>query len=161
VSVHGAMVFVVLGFEIRTSSLLGRTLPLEPLCQPLCWLWTTILISASWVPRITGVSHWHPDPGGMVLLSLCVAAVPWSPEERHEAHWSVVVHTYNHSYSGGKDQEDHGSKPAQANSSRDPSLKKSHHKKGLVEWLKSRPCDQAPVPQKKKKDMHPRRLCAE
>jgi hypothetical protein len=26
----------------------------------LAWLWTTILlISASWVARITGVSHWH------------------------------------------------------------------------------------------------------
>jgi hypothetical protein len=25
------------------------------------WLWTTILlISASWVARITGMSHWHP-----------------------------------------------------------------------------------------------------
>jgi hypothetical protein len=25
------------------------------------WLWTMIfLISASWVARITGVSHWHP-----------------------------------------------------------------------------------------------------
>jgi hypothetical protein len=31
--------------------------------QTIClgWLWTTVLlISASWVARITGVSHWHP-----------------------------------------------------------------------------------------------------
>jgi hypothetical protein len=34
--------------------------------------------------------------------------------------WALVVHTYNHSCSGSRDQEDHGSKPAQANSSRDP-----------------------------------------
>jgi hypothetical protein len=35
-----------------------------------------------------------------------------------------VAHFCNPSYSGGRDQEDHGSKPAQANSSRDPILKK-------------------------------------
>jgi hypothetical protein len=34
-----------------------------------------------------------------------------------------VAHTCNPSYSGGRDQEDHGSKPAQANSSQDPVLK--------------------------------------
>jgi hypothetical protein len=45
----------------------------------------------------------------------------------------MVANTCNPSYSGGKDQEDLGSKPAQANSSRDPILKKTHHKKGLVE----------------------------
>jgi hypothetical protein len=27
-----------------------------------------------------------------------------------------MAHAYNPSYSGGRDQEDHGSKPAQANS---------------------------------------------
>jgi hypothetical protein len=35
-----------------------------------------------------------------------------------------VAHTCNPSYSGGRDQEDHSSKPAQANSSRDPISKK-------------------------------------
>jgi hypothetical protein len=34
-------------------------------------------------------------------------------------------------------QEDRGWKPAQANSLQErPYLKKTHHKKGLVEWLK-------------------------
>jgi hypothetical protein len=33
-------------------------------------------------------------------------------------------------------QEDHGSKPTQANSSQDPTSKKYITKKGLVEWLK-------------------------
>jgi hypothetical protein len=43
----------------------------------------------------------------------------------------------NPSYAGGRDQEDHGSKPAWANSSQDPILKKTITKKeGLVEWLK-------------------------
>jgi hypothetical protein len=36
----------------------------------------------------------------------------------------LVAHTYNPNYLGGRDQEDCGSKPAQANSSQDPILKK-------------------------------------
>jgi hypothetical protein len=36
-----------------------------------------------------------------------------------------MAHTYNPSYSGGKDQEDHSWKPAQANHLRDPISKKS------------------------------------
>jgi hypothetical protein len=36
----------------------------------------------------------------------------------------MVTHTCNPSYSGDRDQENRGSKPAQANSSRDPMLKK-------------------------------------
>jgi hypothetical protein len=47
-----------------------------------------------------------------------------------------VAHTYNPSYSGGRDQEDCGSKPAWAHSLQDPILKKTHHKTGLLEWLK-------------------------
>jgi hypothetical protein len=43
---------------------------------------------------------------------------------------------YNPSYSGGRDQEDHGSKPAQANSAQDPISKKPIIKIGLAEWLK-------------------------
>jgi hypothetical protein len=46
-----------------------------------------------------------------------------------------MVQAYNPSYSGDRDQEDQGLKPAQSNSSRDLVLKKIHHKKGL-EWLK-------------------------
>jgi hypothetical protein len=34
-----------------------------------------------------------------------------------------MAHAYNPSYSGGKDQEDHGSKPAPENSLRDAILK--------------------------------------
>jgi hypothetical protein len=39
-----------------------------------------------------------------------------------------MAHTYNPSYLGGRDQEDHGSKPASGNSSQDP-IKKAHHEK--------------------------------
>jgi hypothetical protein len=35
----------------------------------------------------------------------------------------LVAHTYNPSYSGGRDQEDHGSKPACKNNSQDPMSK--------------------------------------
>jgi hypothetical protein len=48
----------------------------------------------------------------------------------------LVAHAYNPSYSGGRDQDDCSSKPAQANSSRDSIWKKTHRKKGLMEWLK-------------------------
>jgi hypothetical protein len=41
-----------------------------------------------------------------------------------------VAHTCNPSYPGGKDHEDHGSKPARANSSRHPILKIPNTKKG-------------------------------
>jgi hypothetical protein len=40
-----------------------------------------------------------------------------------------VAHAYNPSYSGSREQEDLGSKPARANSSQDP-ISKIHHKKG-------------------------------
>jgi hypothetical protein len=43
---------------------------------------------------------------------------------------SPVAHAYNPSYSGGRDQEDHSLKPAQANSSQDPISKKPNTKKG-------------------------------
>jgi hypothetical protein len=48
----------------------------------------------------------------------------------------LVAHACNPSYSGGRDQEDHGSKSAQVNSLQDHISKKTHHKKGQVEWLK-------------------------
>jgi hypothetical protein len=42
-----------------------------------------------------------------------------------------MAHTYNPSYSGGKEQEDHGLNPAQANSSWDPISRKPCTKKDL------------------------------
>jgi hypothetical protein len=36
-----------------------------------------------------------------------------------------MAHALNPCYSGGRDQEDHGLKPARTNSSRDPILKKT------------------------------------
>jgi hypothetical protein len=49
----------------------------------------------------------------------------------------LVAHTCNLSYPGSRDQEDGGSKPTWANSSRDPiSKRQPHHKKGW--WSGSR-----------------------
>jgi hypothetical protein len=50
--------------------------------------------------------------------------------------WVLVAHTCNPSYSGGRDQYDCGSKPAQANSLAYLKIKTTITKKGLVEWLK-------------------------
>jgi hypothetical protein len=50
--------------------------------------------------------------------------------------WAPVAHPCNPSYSGGRAQEDLSSKSAQADSSRDPTLKKCFTKKGWLEWLK-------------------------
>jgi hypothetical protein len=58
-----------------------------------------------------------------------------------------VAHVCNPSYSGGREQKDGGWKPAQANSSQDPILKKNHHKNRLVEWLKVKALVQAPAQQ--------------
>jgi hypothetical protein len=61
-----------------------------------------------------------------------------------------VAHVYNPSYSGGGDQEDCSLKPAQANSSREPILKKTSQKRagGVAQ---SEGSEFTPVPQKKKK----------
>jgi hypothetical protein len=65
-----------------------------------------------------------------------------------------MAHICNPRYLGGRDQEDHGSKPAWANSLWDPIEKKIHHKKGLVEWgSRCRPWVQAPLPQQQQKNL--------
>jgi hypothetical protein len=47
-----------------------------------------------------------------------------SPPQESYSHQARVVHVCNPSYSGGRDQEDHGLKPAQVNSSWDLVTKK-------------------------------------
>jgi hypothetical protein len=48
---------------------------------------------------------------------------------------ALLAHPCNPSYSGGRDQEDHGSKPAWGNSSR-PYFEKTHHTKWMAKGLK-------------------------
>jgi hypothetical protein len=59
--------------------------------------------------------------------------------------WVPVAHAYKPSYFGGRDQEDHGSMPAQANSSRESTLKKPFTNKGWWSGSRSRPLVQTPV----------------
>jgi hypothetical protein len=47
-----------------------------------------------------------------------------------------VAHDCNPSYSGSRDQEDHGLKPAWGKYFMRLYLEKTHHKKRAVEWLK-------------------------
>jgi hypothetical protein len=59
-----------------------------------------------------------------------------------EENQAPMAHAYNPSYSGGRDQEDHSSKPAQTNGLETLFQKKTHHKKKKKkkkrpgEWLK-------------------------
>jgi hypothetical protein len=63
--------------------------------------------------------------------------------------WASVAHACNPSYSGGRDEENHSSKSAQANSSRDLISKKPITKKGWQSGLRFRPWVQTPVLKKK------------
>jgi hypothetical protein len=45
-------------------------------------------------------------------------------------------HVFNPSYLGDTDQEVYSSKPALGKYFKRPNLKNTHHKKGLVEWIK-------------------------
>jgi hypothetical protein len=64
-----------------------------------------------------------------------------------------VAHTCNPSYSGGRDQEDCGLKPAWANSSTRPYLIKTLHKNRAGGVAQGEPLSSNPVPQKKKKNI--------
>jgi pSer/pThr/pTyr-binding forkhead associated (FHA) protein len=66
-----------------------------------------------------------------------------------------VAQAWNPSYSGGRDQEDQGLKPVQANSSQEPISKKNQHKIGLVEWLEVGPEFKPQYREKKKKKFLP------
>jgi hypothetical protein len=61
-----------------------------------------------------------------------------------------IAHACNHSYSGGRNQKDRGSKSAQANSLWDYYLTKIHHKKGLVKGLKVQALSSSPSTAKTK-----------
>jgi hypothetical protein len=61
---------------------------------------------------------WPPKSQGNLRLSY-----KQNPTSRISRSWAMVAHTCNLNYSGGRDQEDQGSKPALAAVSRDPILK--------------------------------------
>jgi hypothetical protein len=49
-------------------------------------------------------------------------------KKRNVLSWALVAHACNPSYSGGRNQEDRGSKPAQANGWQDPISKNPSQK---------------------------------
>jgi hypothetical protein len=60
-----------------------------------------------------------------------------------------VAHAYHPSYSGGRDQEDRGLKPAQAKVLKIPS-RKNPSQKLLVEWVKALSSNPSTTKKKKK-----------
>jgi hypothetical protein len=56
----------------------------------------------------------------------------------------LVAHTCNPSYSGSRDQKDHGWKPVWTKKFMRPYLEKSFTKIGLVEWLKVKALSSSP-----------------
>jgi hypothetical protein len=58
--------------------------------------------------------------------------------------WALVVHAWNPSYLGGRDQADRGSKPAWANSSMRSYLEKTFHKNRLMEWINVKALSSSP-----------------
>jgi hypothetical protein len=72
---------------------------------------------------------------------------------RHAMRNRLVTHTcLLPCYSGGRDLEDHGSKPAWASSPRDPISKKPITKKDWCSGSSCRPRVQAPGPKKKERN---------
>jgi hypothetical protein len=73
---------------------------------------------------------------GKIFISLYPHNSSKYTKSESKMSWALVAHTCISSYSGGRDQEDCSSKPAQASSSRNPISEKTQHKKHLAEWLK-------------------------
>jgi hypothetical protein len=65
----------------------------------------------------------------------------------------LVAHSCSPSYSGGRDQEDCGLKPAWANSLRDLILKKTHHRKRASGMTQGVGPEFKPHHRKKKKEV--------
>jgi hypothetical protein len=81
----------------------------------------------------------------VIKHSLMIFKTLWSqdpfkrPLKKSRICWVPVAHAYNPSSSGGTEQKYLSSKPAQANSSKDPIPKKSITKKGWWSGSRCRP----------------------
>jgi hypothetical protein len=85
-----------------------------------------------------------------ITLSLNAINPTERMEQERQSSWVQVAHSCNPSYSGGRDQQDHGWKPAWANSSWDLISKRPFTKKGWWSGARCRPWVQTSVLQKKK-----------
>jgi hypothetical protein len=115
-----------LGFELRTSYLQSR-------CFTAWAMPFNLPASTSWVAGIIDVKQ-HAWRMFLILLRIYLKL-------------GTGAHACNPSYSGGRDQEDRGSKPAQAKCSRDP-ISKKPITKGWWSGSRWRPWVQTPVPKK-------------
>jgi hypothetical protein len=92
---------------------------------------------------------WDSLVGLFILLKCSLSKSPWTCWEkclvRNEHSWVLVAHTCNSSYSGGRNQKDHGSKPTRANSSWDPISKIPITKVGWHCESRCRPWVQTPL----------------
>jgi hypothetical protein len=66
---------------------------------------------------------WVVEIGSITVLSQPGQKAKGNISQKTTQSQVQVAHTFNPNYSGGRDQEDCGSKPARANSSKDPILK--------------------------------------
>jgi hypothetical protein len=107
------------------------------------------------VPVLTPVilATWEVE-----IKKIVVDDLPLHIVQEREPHQVPVAHNGNPSYSGDRNQEDHGSKPVCADSSREPSSKNPSQKKknragGVAqgEGTEFKP----PLPQKKKERKRP------
>jgi hypothetical protein len=90
------------------------------------WDWT-VLCGVSWALQVlSGVPGLHPVTPVMTATQV--------PSKESLLSRVLEAHTCNPSYSGGRDQEDQGSKPA-GQIVLETLSQKTLHKKGLVEWL--------------------------
>jgi hypothetical protein len=83
----------------------------------------------------TALAWYHKGSGvrgGILSFDLKVMIRYMAKESIYN--WAPVAHVCNPSYSGGRDQEDHGSKPAWVNSSMRPYLKKKKKKITKKDW---------------------------
>jgi hypothetical protein len=76
-----------------------------------------------------------------IKVSLGCIRRPWlkkkkRAKQKQQTSQELVAHTYNPSYSGGREQEDQVSKPTRGKQLKRPYLKNIQHKKGLADWLK-------------------------
>jgi hypothetical protein len=93
----------------------------------------------------------NPSPGATAHANLSLFKFPpWECSLESLREPGARGSACNPSCSGGRAQEDQGSKPAWGNSLRGPILKKPHHKKGLVVWLKVKALSSSPSTAKKK-----------
>jgi hypothetical protein len=151
-----------MGFELRALVLLGRNsiswatpaalfvLGIFEIGSHKLFIWgwlqtLILLISASWIARITDLSHWHPpflcaEDGTQGFMHATQALLTLSCIPRPTiwflhfltkvvfknliSCWFLVAQASYPSYSGNKDQDNQGLKPARANSSRGPILQK-------------------------------------